>query len=314
MTKVTFYRPGEIPDHKLHFAVIAARMEGCWVFCRHKARTTWEIPGGHREEGEPIEETARRELWEETGAADAEIRKVMAYGVENEQGQTFGMLFYAEICTPGKLPEESEIGEAACFEIPPEQLTYPEIQPELYSCVQGWLNMQNSAEELWDVYDADRNPTGRLHRRGEFLAEGDYHLSISVWLLNHKGEYLITKRALNKGFPGMWESTGGSALAGDDSLTAAVREVREETGLTVDPACGMCIHSYRGSDYFMDVWLFRQDFDLADVVLQERETCDKMYANADKIEQLRREGLFIPCRYIDPLLQVAREVEEAWSD
>lgn len=310
MTKVTFYQPTQIPDGELRIAVIAARHMDRWVFCRHKARTTWEAPGGHREEGESIDETARRELWEETGATDAEIQRVMACGVETEQGQSYGMLFYADIRALGDVPAESEIGEVQLFEIPPEPLTYPELQPELFSCVQGWLNMRSSAEELWDVYDADRNLTGRLHRRGEFLAEGDYHLSISVWLLNQKGEYLLTKRAPNKGFPGMWESTGGSAIAGDDSLTAAVREVREETGLTVDPGRGKCIHSYRGSDYFMDVWLFLQDFDLADVVLQERETCDKMYASADKIEELRREGQFIPCRYIDPLLAIAREVEE----
>ena len=62
---VKFY--DQVEDEKLKFAVIAARAEGKWVFCKHKARTTFEMPGGHREPGEPILDTARRELQEETG-------------------------------------------------------------------------------------------------------------------------------------------------------------------------------------------------------------------------------------------------------
>ena len=56
-------------DALLKFAVIAARSEGKWVFCRHRERTTLEIPGGHREPGESVDQTAARELREETGIA-----------------------------------------------------------------------------------------------------------------------------------------------------------------------------------------------------------------------------------------------------
>ena len=92
--------------------------------------------------------------------------------------------------------------------------------------------------EYWDVYDGDRNPTGRTHRRGDPMADGDFHIVVHVWMKNNCGEYLLTRRDFSKGFPGMWESTGGSALAGDDSLSAAIREVKEETGLDLDPSCG----------------------------------------------------------------------------
>ena len=52
---------------KLKYSVIAAQYRGKWIFCRHKARTTWEIPGGHIEPGETSDQAAFRELWEETG-------------------------------------------------------------------------------------------------------------------------------------------------------------------------------------------------------------------------------------------------------
>ena len=68
---IRFYAPGEIPDEQIAFSVIAARMRGEWVFCRHRDRATWEMPGGHRETGETPEAAARRELREETGASAA---------------------------------------------------------------------------------------------------------------------------------------------------------------------------------------------------------------------------------------------------
>ena len=295
---VTFHKPAEIADSLLKYAVIAARYQEKWVFCRHKQRSTWEIPGGHREPGETIEETARRELYEETGALDAEIRPICVYGATK-----YGMLFFADIKMLGNLPKESEIGEICFADMLPDELTYPHIQPYLYTKVQGWLNPQSSADEIWDVYDENRNLTGRTHRRGDPLEPGAYHLVVHVWLRNREGKFLLTKRSPNKGFPNMWETTGGSALSGDDSLTAALREVQEETGLTLDPSLGTIIVSQRREDSFLDVWLFQQDCALEDVVLQPGETCGRMYAAKDEILKMYRAGEFVPYDDLEQLLQ-----------
>lgn len=297
MSKVQFYPDCPIPEENVKYSVIAARYQDKWVFCRHKDRNTWEIPGGHREPGETPEETARRELYEETGAVEADIRPVCWYSFND-----FGKLFFAELQRLEPIPEASEIAEICLFDALPEELTYPHIQPHLYHQIQCWRNIQSNAGEIWDVYDENRNLTGRYHRRGDFLPKGDYHLVVHVWIRNSNGEFLITKRSPNKGFPNMWEATGGSALAGDTSLDAALREAREETGLVLDPETGKRILSYKGEDHFSDVWLFHQDFDLKDVIFQEGETCGAMFASKEEILRMRDEGKLVPFRYLEEFL------------
>ena len=67
---IRFHPPGEVAEEQLIFAVVPARYQGRWIFCKHRQRDTWELPGGHREPGEPILQAAHRELWEETGARE----------------------------------------------------------------------------------------------------------------------------------------------------------------------------------------------------------------------------------------------------
>ena len=294
MRNVTFHPIQQVDEDHIKYAVLAARYNGQWIFCRHKSRPTWELPGGHREPGETPLETARRELYEETGAVDFDIRIVGAYKLND-----FGLLCFAEVHKLESIPTDSEIAEIRLMDTLPENLTYGDVHTQLHNWVQGWLNMQSGAGELWDIYDANRNLTGRIHRRGDFLTPGDYHLVVHVWVQNSQGQFLLTKRSPNKGFPNMWETTGGSALAGDDSLTAAIREMQEETGYHLLPQNGRCVISYRGDDHFSDVWHFKPDLDLAKTKLPEGETCDAMHAYKETIVEMRKQGILVPFRYLD---------------
>lgn len=301
MTEVAFHALESIADERLQYVVTAARFRGKWVFVQHKQRQTWELPGGRREPGETVAQAMERELWEETGALEAATEPVCIYSVTKDALTTYGVLYFSEIIRMGQLPENFEIEKVQLTDSMPKAQTYPEIQPALFSYIQGWLNKRSNPGELWDVYDENRNKTGELHRRGEPLGEGQYHLVVHVWILGSDGRFLITKRSPNKGFPNMWESTGGSALAGDDSLTAALREVREETGIALEEASGERILSGKRMDFFRDVWLFRQDVDPESVILQPGETVDKRLASAEEIRELRKRDLFVPYDYLEEL-------------
>lgn len=122
-------------DHLLRFAVIAAKYQGQWVFCKHKDRSTLECPGGHREPLEAIEDTARRELWEETGAIDFTLQQICPYSVQTDTQETYGMLFFAEIHSFGELPA-LEIEQVILTQTLPKDWTYPLIQPQLVE--QAW--------------------------------------------------------------------------------------------------------------------------------------------------------------------------------
>ena len=123
-----------VQDSLLKFAVIISQYNGKWVFCKHKERSTYEVPGGHREDGENILDTAKRELYEETGATNFDLKPVCVYSVtapDNFDGQeTFGMLYFADI--KEFEPElHSEIEKIEFFSELPNNWTYPLIQPKL---------------------------------------------------------------------------------------------------------------------------------------------------------------------------------------
>ena len=134
MVEVNFY--DNVNDSLLKFAVIITKTDGKWVFCKHRERDTFEVPGGHRENGETILETAMRELKEETGAIDFYIKPICAYSVkgktrvnENMDDETFGMLYYADVFSFEEL--HSEIEKTVITDKWVENWTYPLIQPKL---------------------------------------------------------------------------------------------------------------------------------------------------------------------------------------
>ena len=141
--------------------------------------------------------------------------------------------------------------------------------------------------ELWDVYDANRRPLHRKHPRGTPMRSGEYHLTAFVWIFNGKGELLLTKRSPEKiAFPNFWALTGGAVLAGEDSLRAACREVREETGIHAHEEEFIPVDNYRRKNCLCDLYFLKKDVPLSEVVLQPGETCDARWVSRKEFEDM----------------------------
>lgn len=153
--------------------------------------------------------------------------------------------------------------------------------------------------ELWDIYDINKNKTGRTMIRNDWtMAEGDYYLSVLGVIHRPDGRFLITRRAMDKAWaPGWWEIPGGGVKSGETSFEAVCREVLEETGVDVSKADGgyrFCYHrENKGQNYIVDIYRFEMDISENDVRLQTDEDIDGKFATLDEIKAIAQEGKFL---------------------
>ena len=148
--------------------------------------------------------------------------------------------------------------------------------------------------ELIDVYDKFGSKLGKTAKRGEPMEQGEYFLIVDVWIMNEKGEFLISKRTpTTKPEPDKWQPTTGGAIAGEDSFSAAIRETKEELGLTLNNDGKRVISFLAWDKAIIDVWLFRQEVSIDDVVLQPQETDDAMLATSIVIKELVENEKFL---------------------
>ena len=136
-----------------------------------------------------------------------------------------------------------------------------------------------------DVYDENRNPTGRLHRRGTPWEEGEYGLVSCVWVYDGRGHVLLTRRAPEKSFAGTWENSGGAAQAGETSLVAITRELREETGIQASPEEFRLMSSERDRFCHYDFYCLQRSTDTK-VILQPGETDGYQWVTLEQIHQM----------------------------
>lgn len=153
--------------------------------------------------------------------------------------------------------------------------------------------------ELWDLYDKDRNPLHRTHQRGLPLAPGEYHMAVIVVIVNRKGEVLLTRRAKEKDLcPGWWENTGGSVLAGETSLEAILRELREETGIRARPEeLTLLLQENCRTDTHFDIYALTWEGEAADIRFQPGETDAARWLPRKDWEQVAgTQGTLCPAR------------------
>ena len=127
--------------------------------------------------------------------------------------------------------------------------------------------------ELWDAYKEDGSFANCDLVRGEPIPNGLYHIVSEILVRHTDGSYLLMQRDYNKqGYPGMFEaSAGGSILKGETAVDGAMRELKEETGITSDKLTLICILNDKQNTIFHS-FLCITDCDKSSVILQEGET------------------------------------------
>ena len=139
--------------------------------------------------------------------------------------------------------------------------------------------------EKWDILDEYGNRTGRTTLRGQArLKPGEYHLVVHIWIISDNGNFLLQRRSENKKLmPGEWAATGGAAIAGEDSFTAAKRELFEELGISIEEGNFMKLCRFKRRNSLLDVWIVTYNSNLSELKLQKNEVAEVKWVTADEL-------------------------------
>lgn len=149
------------------------------------------------------------------------------------------------------------------------------------------------AFEIWDLYDANGKKTEMTMRRGEVIPNGLYHLCVHIWPINHKGEFLIQRRSPSVQWkPGLWAVTGGSAISGEDAMTAARRELKEELGYDAAESEMFRVACLRRTNSFCNVFSIRLDRPAEAFVLQKEEVSAVKWCSGSQLQRMVAENAF----------------------
>lgn len=122
-------------------------------------------------------------------------------------------------------------------------------------------------EELIDVLDEDGIFTGVVSPRSEVHKKGLWHRAIIVAIVNKDNQILLQQRSNTKEKnPGMWDiSVAGHISAGQDSLSAAAREINEEVSVNLGRYVNIIdfryMFCYRHEQIIGNAYIDRQFFD-----------------------------------------------------
>ena len=150
--------------------------------------------------------------------------------------------------------------------------------------------------EFNDVYDRNRNLTGRVHQRGKRWKFEEYGLVVCVWVYDGRGNLLLTRRAPGKSFAGTWENSGGAAQVGENSRQAIARELFEETGIRAEESEFELLGSERNRHTHYDFYCLKRQVPIEEIVLLPGETDAAQWASMEQVRQMVRDGRI--CRII----------------
>ena len=148
--------------------------------------------------------------------------------------------------------------------------------------------------EKWDILDENGSPTGKTTLRGRnFLKSGEYHLVVHIWIFSPDGKILIQRRSDTKPLmPGEWAATGGAAISGENSYSAANRELFEELGIRSDKKSLKKAFRIKRRNSLLDVWMIESDIGQENLRLQKSEVSEAKWITLAELKQMIQDGKF----------------------
>ena len=152
--------------------------------------------------------------------------------------------------------------------------------------------------EKRDLYDINRNFTGKSIYKGEPIPEGCYINVVVIFIQNSEGKFLTQKRVPRKN--GKYASTGGHPKAGETSIEGIVTEVKEELGLDINPDNLVLYFAGRedNEQVFYDDYYLKMDIDdLSKLQLQEDEVESVQWLSEEEIHNMMKEDKYFKNDY-----------------
>ena len=151
-------------------------------------------------------------------------------------------------------------------------------------------------QEYLDIWDENGQPTGQIFEKDFAHQNGLFHPTLHIWFYTPSPSILLQKRGSNKQtFPNLWDvSVAGHVSAGETVLDAAIREVKEEIGLVLNPSDLKHISVRKNINSFPNgikdcefqhVFLTLLKFPAASLILQDEEVEAVRLFSFDEIKQ-----------------------------
>lgn len=169
--------------------------------------------------------------------------------------------------------------------------------------------------EEWDILDAKGERTGEtvLRSRGA-LKSGQYHLVAHVWIMDDRRRVLIQQRSYELHIlPGKWAITGGSALAGEDAVSAAHRELFEELGINSEPDELKLLTTYKGRNDIVYVYVLNRSIPLSEIKMQYSEVQAVKWVSSGELKKMVEARSFHNYSYLPALYEYIDGNENAFS-
>ncbi len=150
--------------------------------------------------------------------------------------------------------------------------------------------------EIWDLYDEYRNKLDITMNKGDKTPRGCYRLAGNICIFNSEKKMLIQKRSSNKStYPDLWDTTArGSAICGEDSKSAAKRELKEEFGIDFKKEqMRFCLTIYH-KEWFSDLYVLHKEVDINNVRLNKKEVSAIKWASQSEILEMIEKKTFVP--------------------